>query len=141
MSPHQAALKNETLAPHASASTATLFTPYRLGDLALRNRLVMSPMTRSRALEGNVPNPLAEAYYRQRADAGLIITEATQVSPQGVGYSAPPAFTRQNRSRAGARSPPPWPARAARSSCNSGMSDAFRIQTFTTAHCRWLLRQ
>jgi N-ethylmaleimide reductase len=92
MSPHQAALKNETLAPHASASTATLFTPYRLGDLALRNRLVMSPMTRSRALAGNVPNPLAATYYAQRASAGLIVTEATQVSPQGVGYIRTPGI-------------------------------------------------
>jgi N-ethylmaleimide reductase len=92
MSPHQAATKNETLAPHAGASTATLFTPYRLGALALRNRLVMSPMTRSRALAGNVPNPLAATYYAQRASAGLIVTEATQVSPQGVGYIRTPGI-------------------------------------------------
>ena len=92
MSPHQAATKNETLAPHTGASTATLFTPYRLGALALRNRLVMSPMTRSRALAGNVPNPLAATYYAQRASAGLIVTEATQVSPQGVGYIRTPGI-------------------------------------------------
>ncbi len=71
---------------------ARLFEPYQLGPLRLSNRLVMAPMTRSRALEGNVPNPLAEAYYRQRADAGLIITEATQVSPQGVGYIRTPGI-------------------------------------------------
>ena len=52
----------------------------------------MSPMTRSRALDGNVPNPLAATYYAQRASAGLIITEATQVSPQGVGYIRTPGI-------------------------------------------------
>jgi N-ethylmaleimide reductase len=54
--------------------------------------MVMSPMTRSRAVEGNVPNPLAPTYYVQRASAGLIITEATQVSPQGVGYIRTPGI-------------------------------------------------
>ena len=52
----------------------------------------MAPMTRSRALEGNVPNPLAETYYRQRAGAGLIITEGSQVSPQGQGYIRTPGI-------------------------------------------------
>ena len=74
------------------AAPARLLSPYRLGRLELRNRLVMSPMTRSRALEGNVPNPLAATYYAQRAGAGLIITEATQVSPQGVGYIRTPGI-------------------------------------------------
>jgi N-ethylmaleimide reductase len=69
-----------------------LFSPYRLGELALANRMVMSPMTRSRAVEGNVPHPLAATYYVQRASAGLIISEATQVSPQGVGYIRTPGM-------------------------------------------------
>ncbi len=69
-----------------------LFQPYQLGPLHLSNRMVMAPMTRSRAIEGNVPNPLAETYYRQRAGAGLIISEATQVSPQGVGYIRTPGI-------------------------------------------------
>jgi hypothetical protein len=51
---------------------------------------IARPMTRSRAVDGNVPNPLAKTYYVQRASAGLIITEATQVSPQGVGYIRTP---------------------------------------------------
>ena len=72
--------------------TATLSSPYQLGPNALRNRTVMSPMTRSRAVAGNVPNPLAATYYAQRASAGLIITEATQVSPQGVGYVRTPGL-------------------------------------------------
>jgi N-ethylmaleimide reductase len=69
-----------------------LLSPYRLGELDLKNRLVMSPMTRSRAVEGNVPNPLAATYYAQRSTAGLIVTEATQVSPQGVGYIRTPGI-------------------------------------------------
>jgi N-ethylmaleimide reductase len=75
-----------------SADAEPLFEPYQFGPLHLSNRLVMAPMTRSRAIEGNVPNPLAETYYRQRASAGLIITEATQVSPQGVGYIRTPGI-------------------------------------------------
>jgi N-ethylmaleimide reductase len=71
---------------------ASLLSPYRLGDLDLKNRMVMAPMTRSRALPGNVPNPLAETYYAQRASAGLIVTEASQVSPQGQGYIRTPGI-------------------------------------------------
>jgi N-ethylmaleimide reductase len=82
--------------PHTShvpsPQNETLFSPFSLGDLELNNRLVLSPMTRSRALEGNVPNPLAATYYAQRASAGLQITEASQVSPQGVGYIRTPGM-------------------------------------------------
>src|SRR5262249_60722411 len=77
---------------NVAPSLRSVFLPYELGDLALQNRVVMAPMTRSRAVAGNVPNPLAAAYYAQRASAGLIVTEATQVSPQGVGYIRPPAI-------------------------------------------------
>jgi N-ethylmaleimide reductase len=69
-----------------------LFSPYRLGDIELRNRIVMSPMTRSRALEDNVQSPIAATYYAQRASAGLIVSEGTQVSPQGVGYIRTPGI-------------------------------------------------
>jgi N-ethylmaleimide reductase len=72
--------------------TQSLFSPHELGGLKLKNRFVMSPMTRSRALEGRVPNPLAAEYYAQRAGAGLIVTEATQVSPQGIGYVRTPGI-------------------------------------------------
>jgi N-ethylmaleimide reductase len=74
------------------AGADTVFSPYRLGDLALANRMVMAPMTRSRAVDGNVPSPLAPTYYAQRASAALIVTEATQVSPQGVGYIRTPGI-------------------------------------------------
>ena len=69
-----------------------LFAPYAFGDLALPNRIVLAPMTRSRALPGNVANPLAAIYYAQRASAGLLISEGTQVSPQGVGYIRTPGI-------------------------------------------------
>ncbi|WP_223641314.1 alkene reductase [Corallococcus sp. EGB] len=75
------------------ANTLKLLSPFGLGRLELKNRLVMAPMTRSRALaDGNVPNPLAVTYYAQRASAGLIVTEGTQVSPQGVGYIRTPGI-------------------------------------------------
>jgi len=69
-----------------------LFSPYKLGDIELSNRMVMAPMTRCRAVEGNIPSPLAVTYYVQRARAGLIITEGSQVSPQGVGYVRTPGI-------------------------------------------------
>jgi N-ethylmaleimide reductase len=78
-------------APAANV-TEPLFEPYQLGPLHLSNRIVMAPMTRSRAIDGNVPNPLAETYYRQRAGAGLIITEGSQVSSQGQGYIRTPGI-------------------------------------------------
>jgi N-ethylmaleimide reductase len=78
--------------PQPEPAFKPLFQPYRLGNIELTNRLVMAPMTRSRALEHNVPNPLAATYYAQRASAGLIVSEATQVSPQGVGYIRTPGI-------------------------------------------------
>jgi N-ethylmaleimide reductase len=68
-----------------------LYTPYRLGGLTLQNHLVMSPMTRNRAI-GNVPNDLMVKYYMQRASAGLIITEGTSPSPNGLGYPRIPGI-------------------------------------------------
>lgn len=69
-----------------------LFTPITIGSQQLPNRIVMAPMTRNRAGEGNVVHELQVEYYRQRASAGLIITEASQISPQGVGYPATPGI-------------------------------------------------
>ena len=71
----------------------TLFDPLKLGALTLPNRIVMAPLTRSRATpDGRVPTQLQADYYRQRASAGLIISEATSVSPMGVGYAATPGI-------------------------------------------------
>src|SRR5438270_7629847 len=74
-------------------STASkLFEPYQLGPLKLPNRLVMAPLTRNRASAGFVPGPLAAEYYSQRASAGLLVTEASQVSQQGQGYQDTPGI-------------------------------------------------
>ena len=74
----------------------TLFDPIRVGDIDLATRIVMAPLTRNRASPGQVPNELMREYYAQRADpatgAGLLITEATQVCPEGQGYLDTPGI-------------------------------------------------
>lgn len=72
-------------------SSKPTLTPYRLGSLELKNRIVMAPMTRSRAIN-NIPNNLMAEYYTQRASAGLIITEGTSPSPNGLGYARIPGI-------------------------------------------------
>jgi len=69
-----------------------LFSPITLGDYSLRNRVVMAPMTRSRADAQGVPSDLAAEYYSSRADAGLIVTEGTGPSPSGMGYPRTPGI-------------------------------------------------
>ncbi len=71
---------------------ATIFDPITLGDLQLPNRIIMAPLTRCRADEGRVPNAMMAEYYVQRASAGLILTEATSVTPMGVGYPDTPGI-------------------------------------------------
>src|ERR1700748_2728581 len=73
-------------------STSKLLEPFKLGPITLPNRFAMAPLTRNRALEGLVPNPLAAEYYGQRASAGLLGSEATQVSQQGQGYQDTPGI-------------------------------------------------
>lgn len=70
----------------------TLFDPIRIGDLELPNRVIMAPLTRCRAEPGRVPGELMVEYYTQRVDAGLIISEATSVTPMGVGYPDTPGI-------------------------------------------------
>ncbi len=74
-----------------------LFDPIRIGDLELPNRIVMAPLTRCRASAGRIPNALMAEYYAQRAGAGLILSEATCVSPQGVGYPDTPGIWSQEQ--------------------------------------------
>ncbi len=69
-----------------------LFSPVTVGDVTLANRMVMAPLTRNRAGEHNAPHDINVTYYQQRATAGLIITEASQVSPEGVGYPGTPGI-------------------------------------------------
>ncbi|WP_324733486.1 alkene reductase [Pseudomonas paeninsulae] len=70
----------------------TLFDPIKIGELELANRIIMAPLTRTRADAGRVPNALMAEYYVQRASAGLIISEATAVTPMGVGYPDTPGI-------------------------------------------------
>ena len=72
--------------------SADLFSPLTVGALNCKNRVVMAPLTRSRAGSGNVPHVLNALYYAQRASAGLIISEATQISPDGQGYISTPGI-------------------------------------------------
>ncbi|MDU5425611.1 alkene reductase [Kluyvera cryocrescens] len=69
-----------------------LFTPFQIGDTELENRVVMAPMTRSRAMSGDIADELTAKYYQQRASAGLIITEGSQISVQGQGYLFTPGI-------------------------------------------------
>ncbi len=79
-------------ARHISHDAEILFQPITVGDLQLPNRIVMAPLTRNRAGAGNVPTALNATYYAQRASAGLIISEATQISPEGQGYIDTPGI-------------------------------------------------
>ena len=69
-----------------------LFRPLPIGAVELPNRVLMAPLTRNRAKADGTPNAMAEVYYRQRTSAGLIVTEATQVSPEGKGYVDTPGI-------------------------------------------------
>lgn len=79
------------------SNNSQLFTPLSMGELTLANRLVLAPLTRNRAGEGNVPTDLNVEYYVQRASAGLLITEASQISPYGVGYPNTPGIHSQEQ--------------------------------------------
>jgi 2,4-dienoyl-CoA reductase-like NADH-dependent reductase (Old Yellow Enzyme family) len=72
--------------------SSILFHPLKAGAFELRNRIVMAPLTRCRASEGRVPNELMAEYYAQRSSAGLILSEATAISPRGVGYPNTPGI-------------------------------------------------
>lgn len=100
-----------------------LFDEYQLGSISLKNRIVMAPMTRARSTQpGDVPNELMAEYYGQRASAGLIISEATYISPQGKGTRSRRESILMNRSLVG---------RKLRNPCT--MLEAH----FSTAMARW----
>ncbi|GAC1599308.1 MAG: alkene reductase [Ramlibacter sp.] len=80
-----------------TSTSSALFAPATLGSVPLANRIVMAPLTRSRAAAGNVPHALNSRYYAQRASAGLIISEATQITPQGQGYPRTPGIHSQEQ--------------------------------------------
>mgnify|MGYP002378007601 CR=1 FL=1 len=78
--------------PMQPSTTARLLSPFSSGQLSLRNRVVMAPMTRCRATADHIPTPLMAVYYRQRSGAGLIVTEGTSPSPNGTGYARIPGI-------------------------------------------------
>lgn len=79
-------------------SNLEMLKSFRIGDFELKNRIVMAPMTRSRAFNENIPNEKAPLYYAQRASAGLIITEGAQISPRGIGYLwTPGTYTEEQK--------------------------------------------
>ena len=77
---------------NVQTDTADLLQPVQMGPITLANRVVMAPLTRSRARAGGVPDALNATYYAQRASAGLIVSEATNISPQGRGYALTPGI-------------------------------------------------
>ncbi|WP_458094833.1 alkene reductase [Roseomonas sp. WA12] len=81
-------------------SASPLFQPVKIGALDLANRVAMAPLTRSRALKGDVPRPSAATYYAQRASAGLLITEATQISWTAKGYAFTPGVFTEEQAKA-----------------------------------------
>src|ERR1700730_12470692 len=90
---NETAMAQRTFRAVQAGDTDALFEPYRLGPFHLPHRIVMAPLTRSRArLPRNVPSSLAACYYAQRASAALIVSEATQISMQGQGYAWTPGI-------------------------------------------------
>lgn len=82
---------------------AELNTPLTVGDFEIKNRLVMAPLTRARSGESRVPNDLMVEYYQQRANAGLILTEATVIGSKTVGYADTPDYGHKSRHKRGIR--------------------------------------
>ncbi|MEO9595841.1 MAG: alkene reductase, partial [Rhodopirellula bahusiensis] len=78
--------------PESQSSQSTLFQPLKVGGLTLPNRVVMAPLTRARAGVERLANEMMAEYYTQRASAGLIISEATVVSQQGIGWPQSPGI-------------------------------------------------
>ena len=95
-----------------------LFEPLVTPSIQLANRAVMAPMTRSRAVDANTPNALIAEYYGQRATAGLIITEGTSPSPNGLGYARIPGLFNDAQVRGWKAVTDAVHAKGARSSCN-----------------------
>jgi len=92
MSPQTKKPNGNGPAPALAVARTGLLSAVQVGPYALRNRVALAPLTRNRAGEGNAPRALNVLYYAQRASAGLVITEATQVSPEGVGYPHTPGI-------------------------------------------------
>ena len=120
---------------------ATLFEPVQLGSLVLANRVFMAPLTPTRADDDGVPSEFAATYYSQRASAGLIVTEATQISPMGKGYSNTPGIHSPEQVRAWSRIVESVHSRGeAESTFSCGMSAESLIRPCCQTTCNPLLR-
>ncbi len=128
-------LAHEVAGPQASAPPVQpLLTPFRMGDLSLRNRVVMAPLTRMRARPDNhVPSALQAEYYAQRARAGLIVTEATAISPEASAGQTRPVSGAKSRSADGDSSPMPFTTQAVASSPSFGIPARCLIQSCAMA--------
>jgi 2,4-dienoyl-CoA reductase-like NADH-dependent reductase (Old Yellow Enzyme family) len=115
----------------------TLFDPLKLGAYTLPNRILMAPLTRSRAGSERVPNKLMAQYYAQRTSAGLIVSEATSVTPMGVGYADTPGIWSDEQTEGWCGVTKAVHAKGGASSCSSGMSDVFPIRSSSMANCLW----
>jgi N-ethylmaleimide reductase len=115
-----------------------LFKPMKLGDLELSNRIVMAPMTRGRAGEERIANELMAEYYRQRASAGLLITEATVVSPQGNGWiGSPGIYSDRDGDKDGGSLPKNSSPPEHRCFCNYGIAAGPLTVIFTAVNYRF----
>jgi len=114
-----------------------LFESVQLGSLVLANRVFMAPLTRTRAHADGVPSEFAATYYSQRASAGLIVTEATQISPMGKGYLNTPGIHSPEQVRAWS----PFITVEAESSFSCGMSAESLIRLCCQTTCNPLLRR
>jgi 2,4-dienoyl-CoA reductase-like NADH-dependent reductase (Old Yellow Enzyme family) len=115
-------------------SNQPLFTPYRMGELDLPNRIVMAPLTRMRVQpHDHVPTVLQAEYYAQRASAGLIIAEATAISSEGFGWAIRQDCGHRSRSADGDASRMPFMQQAAASLHNSGTRERSRILNYGMA--------
>lgn len=109
----------------------SLFQPYELGSVTLANRIVMAPLTRNRAGAGLVPGELAATYYAQRATAGLLITEATQISAEAQGYQDTRGSTRRPRLRAAVKSQTRFMTEADGYLCSYGTQVEFHMSIYS----------
>lgn len=113
-------------------SQKKLFTPLKVGAFTAPNRVFMAPLTRLRSIEpGDIPTPLMGEYYRQRAGAGLIISEATQISAQAKGYAGAPGLHSPEQIAAWKKSRPVCMTQAATLLSSCGIQGGFPITAFS----------
>lgn len=118
-------------------SSAKLFTPLKVGAITATNRVFMAPLTRLRSIEpGDIPTPLMAEYYRQRASAGLIISEATQISAQAKGYAGAPGLHSDEQIAARKKITQEFMLRAAIWRCNCGIRAVFHTPACNQADKR-----